>query len=261
MVERISLEDNDNTKSLLDLEMLKARCGNCNLRELCLPVGLGQKDMERLDQVVRKRQRVEKGALLYRQYDSFNCLYAVRLGHFKTYQVTHGGVQRITGFQMAGEMLGLDAISSGEHQCDARALEDSEVCEIRFTELQELFAEMPALLRQFHRLMSQEITRDQSFMLLLGNMTAEQRFSAFLVNLSSRYTARGYSGTRIQLRMGREEIGDYLGLTIESISRLITRFKKASILEVTNREIVILDLPRVRNIAAGGTLGASSTVT
>ena len=256
MGEQISFKSNDNTKTLLDLEALKARCGKCNLRELCLPVGLTQKDMERLDQVIRKRQRVEKGALLYRQYDSFTCLYAVRLGHFKTYQVTHDGAQHITGFQMAGEILGLDAINSGKHQCDAKALEDSEVCEIHFAELQELFAQMPALLRQFQRLMSQEITRDQSIMLLLGNMTADQRFAAFLVNLSSRYAARGYSGTSIQLRMGREEIGDYLGLTIESISRVITRFKKAGLLEVANRELLILDLPHMRNLAAGAQLVA-----
>lgn len=251
MDEPISFDRSGTTKSLLDLETLKTRCANCNLRELCLPVGLIQKDMERLDQIIRKRKRVEKGDLLYRQGSPFTRLYAVRLGHFKTYQVTRNGQQHITGFQMAGEILGLDAISSGTHQCDAKALEDSEVCEILYSELEQLFVEIPALLHQFHRLMSQEITRDQSVMLLLGNMTADQRFAAFLVNLSSRYVARGYSATSIQLRMGREEIGNYLGLTIESISRLIARFKKLELLEVTNREIKILDLPRMRGIASG----------
>lgn len=251
MDESIPFNKMDSTKMMLDLGALKTRCASCNLRELCLPVGLSQEDMARLDQIIRKRRRVVKGDLLYRQDAEFTRLYAVRLGHFKTYQVTHDGEQHITGFQMAGEILGLDAISSGKHQCDAKALEDSEVCEILYAELEKLFPAIPALLRQFHRLMSQEIIRDQSIMLSLGNMTADQRFAAFLVNLSFRYAARGYSATSIQLRMGREEIGNYLGLTIESVSRLITRFKKSELLDVTNREIRILDLARMRGIAAG----------
>lgn len=248
----VSFQEKPVTDEPLSLDDIKSRCASCNLRELCLPVGLAPEDMGRLDRVIRKRQKVAKGDLLFRRDDSFSRLYAVRLGHFKTYQVTREGEQHITGFQMAGEMLGLDAISAGRHQCDAKALEDSEVCEIRYEELEGLFAAIPALLRQFHRLMSQEITRDQSVMLLLGNMSADQKFSAFLVNLSSRYAARGMSGTNFQLRMGREEIGNYLGLTIESISRLISRFKKAGLLEVANRDVKILDLPRLRDIAAGG---------
>ena len=251
MEEPISFSEDGAHKPVFSLDELRTRCANCNLRELCLPVGLSGEDMDRLDRVIRKRQRVAKGELLYRQDDAFLRLFAVRVGHFKTYQVTHDGEQQITGFQMPGEILGLDAISSGKHQCDAKALEDSEVCEIQYSELEALFVQIPALLRQFHRLMSQEITRDQSVMLLLGNMASEQRFSAFLVNLSSRYAARGYASTSLQLRMGREEIGNYLGLTIESISRLIAKFKKAGLLEVSNREVRILDMPRLREIASG----------
>lgn len=153
---------------------------------------------------------------------------------------------------MTGEMLGLDAISTEMHQCDAMALEDSEVCEIPFLQLEQLFGEIPLLLRQFHRMMSHEITREQSVMLLLGSMPADQRFAAFLVNLSSRYAARGYSASRFQLRMGREEIGNYLSLTIESISRLLSKFKKGGVLKVDNRTIEVTDLPRLRRIAAGG---------
>jgi CRP/FNR family transcriptional regulator len=251
MEEILTLASGDAEKPVFSLDALRTRCASCNLRELCLPVGLSPEDMDRLDKVIRKRQRIAKGELLYRQGDPFLRLFAVRVGHFKTYQVTHDGEQQITGFQMPGEILGLDAISSGKHQCDAKALEDSEVCEILYSELEQLFVQIPALLRQFHRLMSQEITRDQSVMLLLGNMASEQRFSAFLVNLSSRYAARGYASTSLQLRMGREEIGNYLGLTIESVSRLVAKFKKAGLLEVSNREVRILDLPRMREIASG----------
>lgn len=207
--------------------------------------------MTRLDAIIGRRRKIAKDTHLYRIGDKFTNLYAIRLGHFKTYQVSPSGEQQVTGFQMAGELLGMDAISTDHHHCDAMALEDSEVCEIPFGRLEELFGSIPSLLHHFHRMMSQEITREQNVMLLLGNMRAEQRFAAFLTNLSSRYAARGYSSTTFQLRMSREEIGNYLGLTIESISRLLSRLKKQGLLRVANREIELLDLIKLRALAAG----------
>jgi CRP/FNR family transcriptional regulator len=214
-------------------------------------MGLGETDMKRLDAIIGRRRKVAKDTHLYRIGDKFSNLYAIRLGHFKTFQVSPSGEQQVTGFQMAGELLGMDAISTEDHHCDAIALEDSEVCEIPFIRLEELFGSIPSLLHHFHRMMSQEITREQNVMLLLGNMRAEQRFAAFLTNLSSRYAARGYSSTTFQLRMSREEIGNYLGLTIESISRLLSRLKKQGLLRVANREIELLDLIKLRALAAG----------
>jgi CRP/FNR family transcriptional regulator len=214
-------------------------------------MGLGESDMTRLDDIIGRRRKIPKDTHLYRIGDHFTNLYAIRLGHFKTFQVSPAGEQQVTGFQMAGELLGMDAISTEHHHCDAMALEDSEVCEIPFARLEELFGTIPSLLHHFHRLMSQEITREQNVMLLLGNMRADQRFAAFLTNLSSRYAARGYSSTTFQLRMSREEIGNYLGLTIESISRLLSRLKKQGLLRVANREIELLDITRMRAMAAG----------
>jgi CRP/FNR family transcriptional regulator len=221
------------------------------MHQLCLPMGLGESDMTRLDDIIGRRRKIAKDTHLYRIGDPFTNLYAIRLGHFKTFQVSPAGEQQVTGFQMAGELLGMDAISTEHHHCDAMALEDSEVCEIPFARLEELFGTIPSLLHHFHRMMSQEITREQNVMLLLGNMRAEQRFAAFLINLSSRYSARGYSSTTFQLRMSREEIGNYLGLTIESISRLLSRLKKQGLLRVANREIELLDITRMRAMAAG----------
>jgi CRP/FNR family transcriptional regulator len=235
----------------LSVEELRSRCSACSMHELCLPMGLDEADMNRLDQIIGRRRKVPKDGSLYRVGDSFSNLYAIRLGHFKTYQINPEGDQQVTGFQMAGELLGMDAISTDRHHCNAVALEDSEVCEIPFTRLETLFSDMPTLLRHFHRMMSQEITREQSVMLLLGNMRAEQRFAAFLANLSSRYVARGYSSTNFQLRMSREEIGNYLGLTIESISRLLSKFKKQGLIKVSNRDVEILDLTMVKAVAAG----------
>lgn len=220
------------------------------MHELCLPMGLDNADMKRLDQIIGRR-RVGRGEMLYRMNDPFKHLYAIRIGHFKTFQVNPDGEQQITGFQMAGELMGMDAISTEKHHCHVAALEDSEVCEIPFHRLEELFGAIPTLLRHFHRMMSQEITREQNVMLLLGNMRAEQRFAAFLVNMSARYAARGYSATCFQLRMSREDIGNYLGLTIESISRLLSRFKKLGWLRVDKREIQLLDLVYLKALAAG----------
>ncbi|WP_211465321.1 fumarate/nitrate reduction transcriptional regulator Fnr [Collimonas silvisoli] len=235
---------------LLDVTALRSSCLSCSMHQLCLPMGLDESDMQRLDGIIGRR-RVPRDGVLYRIGDKFTALYAVRVGQFKTYQANPDGAEQITGFQMSGELLGMDAISTDMHQCDAMALEDSEVCEIPFARLEELFSDIPALLRHFHRIMSKEITREQSVILLLGNMRAEQRFAAFLVNLSSRYAARGYSSTNFQLRMTREDIGNYLGLTIESISRLLSRLKKDGLLAVSNRNLELLDLPALKALAAG----------
>ncbi len=212
---------------------------------MCLPTGLDESDMQRLDGIMVRR-RVPKDGILYSMGESFRSLYAIRVGHFKTYQLACNGQEHISAFQMTGDLLGMDAISTDQHHCYAVALEDSEVCEIPFTRLQGLFSDIPPLLRHFHRTMSQEIMREQSAMFLLGNMSAEQRFSAFLVNLSLRYKARGYSSTNYQLRMSREDIGKYLGLTIESVSRLLSKFRAISWISVDRREVTLLDLPALK---------------
>lgn len=225
-------------------------CSSCGLHQLCLPMGLDESDMQRLDKIIGRR-KVPRDSHLYRIGDRFSALYAVRVGHFKTYRANLNGDRQVIGFQMNGELLGMDAIGTEQHQCDAIALEDSEICEIPFARLEELFIEIPTLLRHYHRIMSQEITREQSVIVLLGNMRAEQRIAAFLVNLSSRYFARGYSANRFLLRMTREDIGNYLGLTIESVSRLISKLRKDGLLKVNNRELEVVDLPALKRLAAG----------
>jgi CRP/FNR family transcriptional regulator len=239
------------TADPINVNALKVSCAACSMHQLCLPMGLEDADIDRLDKIIGKRRRLARDEALYKMGEPFRNLYAVRFGHFKTYQINAAGEAQITGFQMAGELLGMDAISADRHHCDAVALEDSEVCEIPFAHLEDLFGHVPALLRHFHRIMSREITREQNVMLLLGNMRAEQRFAVFLVNLSARYAARGYSATRFQLRMSREDIGNYLGLTIESISRLLSRFKKLGLVQVDKREVELLEPARLKAMAAG----------
>lgn len=230
------------------------KCAVCSFKKLCLPVGLDDNAVSRLDKIIGRRRRIARDEHLYRMDQPFNSLYAVRFGHFKTAQVNLRGEQQITGFQMAGDLLGMDAIGAGRHACSAVALEDAEVCEIPFARLQELFGEMPQLLQHFHRIMSQEITREQNVMLLLGNMRAEQRFAVFLLNLSARYQARGYSASSFQLRMSREDMGDYLSLTIESVSRLLSRFRKQGWISIENRDLTILDRAALEALSTGAAL-------
>lgn len=229
----------------------QVKCCSCAMNKLCLPTGLDESDTLRLDKIIVRRRRVDRGESLFSMDAPFKTLYAIRFGHFKTFRINPNGEQQVVGFHMAGEVLGMDAIGTERHQSGAMALEDSEICEIPFARLEELFTALPPLQRHFHRLMSNEITRDQSAMMFLGGMRAEQRFALFVLNLASRYAARGYSGTTFQLRMSREEIGNYLGLTIESVSRLLLRFKEKGWLRVALREVEVLDRASMEAVASG----------
>jgi CRP/FNR family transcriptional regulator, anaerobic regulatory protein len=236
------------------LEPLKVACASCNLRELCLPVGLNAADLQRLDGLVEKRRSVPRGDHLFRNGDRFEALYAVRTGFFKTCVGSEDGRDQVTGFQMAGELLGLDGISSDQHHCDAVALEDSSVCVIQYRDLEDLSREFTVLQHQFHKIMSREIVRDHGVMLLLGNMRAEERLAAFLLNLTQRLQARGFSSSSLVLRMTREEIGSYLGLKLETVSRTFSKFQEDGVLEVKQRQITVLDpqaLQRLVSNAAG----------
>ncbi len=232
----------------MKIEAMKVACSSCNLRELCLPVGLSESDLERIDQMVGSRRALKRGELLFRNGDRFESLYAVRTGFFKTRVSAEDGHDQVTGFQMAGELLGLDGISTERHSCDAVALEDSQVCQIPYSRLEELTHEVTDLQRQFHKVMSREIVRDHGVMLLLGSMRAEARLSAFLLNLTQRLQARGFSGTSLVLRMTREEIGSYLGLKLETVSRAFSRFQEEGFLEVRQREISVLDEAGLRRL-------------
>ncbi len=232
----------------MKLEAIKVACSSCSLRELCLPLGLSDADIDRLDQLVGARRALKRGEVLFRAGDHFDSLYAVRTGFFKTRISSEDGRDQVTGFQMAGELLGLDGISEERHSCDAVALEDSQVCQIPYSRLEELSREVTDLQRQFHKVMSREIVREHGVMLLLGGMRAEARLAAFVLNLTQRLNARGFSATSVVLRMTREEIGSYLGLKLETVSRAFSHFQESGLLEVKQRDIRVLDAPGLRRL-------------
>lgn len=213
-----------------------------------MPVGLSDAEFAKLDELVSTRRSLRKGDALFRHGDAFTSIFAIRSGTFKTRVNTPDGRDQVTGFQMAGELIGLDGISSNQHACDAIAIEDSEVCVIPYARLTEISLEVPVLQRHLHRLMSREIVREHGVMLLLGSMRAEERLATFLLNLTQRMQARGYSSREVVLRMTREEIGSYLGLKLETVSRTLSRLADEGLISVRQRLVRIEDSERLREL-------------
>ena len=232
--------------STFDSRAIQAACSSCSLRELCLPVGLSMDEIGRLDSLLSSRRVVERRQSLFRCGDPFDALFPIRSGFFKTRVTSEDGREQVTGFQMAGEILGLDGIGTGLHTCDAIALEDAEVCVLPYEELEFHASDFPSLQRQLHRILSREIVREQGVMMLLGNMRAEERIVTFLLNLFERLAARGFSATELVLRMTREEIGSFLGLTIETVSRSFSKLQHEGKIEVHRRVVRILDPDSLR---------------
>jgi CRP/FNR family transcriptional regulator len=238
---------------LRDVSWTASGCAGCARRAVCIPAGLSDTDLLQLHAVVGTRKRVKRGDTLWETGDPLHALYAVRLGFLKSFIVTGDGQVQVTGFQMSGEIVGMDAIATGRHHSTVVALEDTEVCPIPFAELDRLMDRVPILQRQLFRMMSHEIVREQHSMALLGTMRAEQRLASFLLRLSSLYQARGYSATEFVLRMTREELGNYLGLKLETVSRLLSKLQQEAVIQVDNKAVKLLDLPALK--ALGGAWG------
>jgi CRP/FNR family transcriptional regulator, anaerobic regulatory protein len=225
-----------------------SKCSDCNMRKLCLPTGMSSAEQQQLDSLVANHKRITRGETLFRENDNFEFLYVIRSGFFKTSVLIEDGRDQVTGFHMAGDMLGLDGIGSGVHNCDAVALEDAEVCIISFRQYERLSHSIESLHAHLYKLMSHEIARDHNMMLLLGTMRAEERLAAFLLNLSERFSARGYSPREFILRMTREEIGSYLGLKLETVSRMFSKFHDDGLVSAQQKHIHIMDVAKLRRV-------------
>ena len=233
----------------LHVASCKVQCSSCNMREICLPVGLSREELEQIDhRLVAVRRKVARGDTLFRAGDRFEALYAVWTGFFKTVVASNHGYEQVTGFQMAGELIGLSGIDSGQHEVDAIALEDSQVCVIPFAELESLEREVPALQVQFHKMMSREIATGHQVMLQLGSMHAEERVAAFLLNLSDRFSALGYSPSEFILRMSRDEIGSLLGMKLETVSRIFSKFQKNVLIKIERQHIQIVNIEGLHGV-------------
>ena len=225
-------------------------CQNCSLSELCLPFSLNDQELEQLDGIIDRKRPVHKNDKIYQDGEELHSLYAIRTGTFKTYTINSQGEEQITGFHLPGDLLGFDAIGDQEHPSFAQALETSMICEIPYSTLDSLSATMPKLRKQILKLMSDEIKSDQEMMSLLNRKNAEQRLATFIVTLSTRYKTRNLSPLEFRLAMTRGDIGNYLGLTVETISRLLNRFDKQSLLTVNGKFITINNLDALKEVAA-----------
>lgn len=219
------------------------------LSTLCLPIGMEQNEVSQLDEVVSERIRIPKGGSLFSQGDAADAIYGIRFGSIKTQLVDASGQVQITGFLLAGEIVGIDGFLEKIQLSNAIALEDTEVCVARIADMDRITAQVPALQYQLRRLTSNEIKRSQQLVMSLGVLRSEQRLAAFLLSLSQRLGALGYSSSEFVLRMSREEIGNYLGLTLETVSRLFSRFGRENLLRVRQREVQLLDMQALRNLA------------
>ena len=227
-------------------------CAKCNLRETCLSGGVPVEDLARVENIVYARRRIRRGEHLFTAGDEFRCLYAIRTGFFKTSLVDREGREQVTGFFMSGELLGMDGLGSGRCAGSAIALEDSDVCAMPYSLIEETGRAVPSLQRRLHAVLAREIVRDHGIMLLLGSMCAEERLAVFLINLSKRYLRRGYSGSDFVLRMSREEIGSYLGLKLETVSRVFSAFHRGGLLKVQHRQVCIIDITGLERVLARG---------
>lgn len=230
-------------------------CNNCRLNSICLPLALDIEEVDLLDSIIQRSKPLQKGEHLYRQDEAFSSVFAVRSGSVKAYSITDNGQEQITGFYFPGEVLGMDGIAKNKHASSARALETASVCEIPFTKLEELSHRVPSLQRHFFQLMSQEIAEDQQLLTLLSKNTADQRVATLLLSISARNKRRKLSAANFRLPMSRTDIGNYLGLTVETVSRVLSRFQKLGVLDVDNKEISIGNPEGLRALADGNEVG------
>jgi CRP/FNR family transcriptional regulator len=231
------------------LHDLQRTCQQCSLQMLCLPGGLSDGEMERLDNIIQKRRPLQRGEHLYHVGDDLEAIYAVRSGSIKSYTITPDGEEQIVGFHLPGELLGLDAIGDGHHPAAAKALETTSVCELPFERLEQLAHDIPELQHQLLRMMSSVLKSDESIMTLLGKKTSEERLAAFLISIANRFAQRGYSDREFNLSMSRNDIANYLGLAMETISRLFSRFQEQGLIEAERKLVRILDKEGLRRLA------------
>ena len=233
---------------VVSLDGIKVACSNCSLSSLCLPFGLQPDDVERLESIIRRNRPIQRGQMMFSPGDKFRSLYVVKTGAVKTYTQTSSGDEHVVGFHLPGEILGLDAIQNDHHGCFAKALETTAICELPFTRLEELATHIPSLQHQMLRLLSREVSSESHMISLLNNSTAEERLASFLLGLSDRFKRRGFSATDFFLAMSRQDIGSYLGLALETVSRLFTRFQEQGILKVDRKHVQIKDLERLQEV-------------
>ena len=233
-------------KRLPTIESLKVSCGRCSLKELCFPHGMDQGDMDELDKIIERNTPMHKGDYLYREGDECTAVYAIRSGCLKTMIASPAGDSQIIGFHLPGELVGFDGFADGKHHCSAQLLETTSLCELELDKLESLCDSVPGLQKQMRRIMGLEVNNDHQQLLLLGKMTAEQKLATFLLNISARMKNRHWKENEFNLTMPRQDIANYLGLAVETVSRVFAQFQDNGLISVDKRHIKIQDMSAMR---------------
>ena len=245
---------------LREVTSVAAPCVACNMRERCVTSGLRPEDSRALELPIGRRMRLRKGGSIFRAGDRFTSLFAIRAGSCKTVLTGQDGIDQVAGYHMAGDIIGTDGIGDERHDCEAIALEDVEICRLPFEQLEKLAQQNQKLLHTLHRLLAAEITRERRTTLILGSMRADQRLATFLLDLGERYRERGYSPVEFVLRMTRDEIGSYLGLKLETVSRLLSRFHADRLIDVNGRVVKLLDPMSLRVLVGSDPMGTNTGI-
>ena len=206
-----------------------------------MAVSLDLSEMSKLDRIISRGKPMRKGQLLSTQGENFISVFALKTGSVKTYTTSAEGDEQITGFYFPGDLIGLNGIHSGTCPDSIQALETTTACKIEFEQLDQLSVDLPKLRRQILKTMSKDICNEQNMLQLLANKNSDERVATFLLRLSNRFKARGFSESRFRLPMSRNEIANYLGLTVETVSRVFTRMQKNGFILVNNKEIQIIE--------------------
>jgi len=237
--------------AIIDYPHLQAACASCNHREPCLPCGLPESALRALDGIMTQ-QLLEAREYLFHPGAPFHSLYVVRSGTIKTVIINEQGMEQVIGFHLPGEIIGLDAIARERHSCFAQTLETTNVCAIPFTLFEELARRIPELAHHLLCLMSSEILEDKELIMMVGAGSAEQRFASFLLSLSSRFRKLGFSAREFNLSMSRKDIANYLGLALETVSRIFSRFHQQGLITVDGKKVWIDDIESLRAISFRG---------
>ena len=237
--------------SKFSAQKIKTSCNTCGLSDLCLPAGLEQSDMDKLEESVNRSRPIHKGDVIFEMGNKFDSVYAIRSGTAKLIRLTETGDEQIIGFYLPGELLGLDAIENGQYKCTAVAMETLTYCAFPFDRLATLSQVIPGLQQQIFRLMSKELSSENEMLLSICNKNAEARVATFLISLSQRFQNLGYSSSEFNLSMSRQEIATYLGLTMETVSRIISKFQKQGILKTERKMVTISENERLHQICNG----------
>lgn len=224
-------------------------CHTCSLNSLCLPIALEDNDIKRLDELINRGRPIQKGQILFHQGDTFNGIFAIRSGAVKIYTVSDDGEEQINGFHLASELVGLAGYDLGEFPMSAKALETTTVCEIPLDKVEMLADEIPNFRKQLMRTMADSIRKDHTLMMLLSKKNADERIAAFLLDISHRYARRGFSAKVFRLPMSRVDMANHLGLAVETVSRVFSRFQKQEIVTTEGRDVTISSIDDLSKLA------------